>query len=267
MKMKLFEPLILKFEDANWARSPVPGLPDTVLEAHPELYKIAGQDITGGKKENNLGRGDSPSAGQIARAALYKEIKGLDYREPEFARTDSRICGQFVKTGPYNPYSFQAFQKYIPGIKSESLEKLTAGINKTAVAEGTEDLQNFRQDSTVAETNIHYPTNNTLAWDCVKTSLRLPERLQADIEGMSIEEYRSAAKKTYFKINVCKDADERAELFTEQLQRFGACINQVSNIVKKRLCPEIIGNYSGLYYRGTKPPGWGRCGGWPPQRG
>jgi IS5 family transposase len=74
--------------------------------------------------------------------------------------------------------------------------------------------------------NILNPTNNTLVWDCVKTSLMLLERLQADIEGMSIEEYWSAAKKTYFKINVCKDADERAELFTEQLRRFGACITR-----------------------------------------
>jgi IS5 family transposase len=234
MKIKLFQPLVLKFEEANWARNPEFGLLDTVLEAHPELYTIVEQDITGGRKENNLGRGDSPSVEQIVRAALYKEMKGLDYRELEFAQTDSRICEQFVKTDPYNPYSFQVFQKYISRIKSENLEKLMAEINKIAIAEGIEDLQNFRQDSTVVETDIHYPTNNALVWDCIKTSQRLLERLQEDIGSMSIEEYRNAAKKTYFKINVSKDADERTALFVEQLQRFGACINQVSNIVKKK---------------------------------
>jgi IS5 family transposase len=234
MKMKLFQPLTLKFEEANWARNPEFGLLDTVLEAHPELYKIVEQDITGRRKENNLGRGDSPSVEQIVRAALYKEIKCLDYRELEFAQTDSRICEQFVKTDPYNPYSFQVFQKYISRIKSKSLEKLMVEINKIAIAEGLEDLKNFRQDSTVVETNIHYPTNNALVWDCIKTSQRLLERLQEDIQGMSIEEYRKGAKKTYFKINVSKDADERTALFMEQLQRFGASINQVSNIVKKK---------------------------------
>jgi IS5 family transposase len=105
-------------------------------------------------------------------------MKQPDCRELEFAQTDSRICGQFVKTDRYNPYGFQVFQKYISRIKSGNLEKLTVGINKTAVEEGIEDLRNFRQDSTVVETNIHYPTNNALVRDCIKTSQRLPERLR-----------------------------------------------------------------------------------------
>jgi IS5 family transposase len=41
-------------------------------------------------------------------------------------------------------------------------------------------------------------------------------------------------EETYFKINVIKEAEERTKLFAEQLQRFTACINQVSNIVKKK---------------------------------
>jgi len=32
-------------------------------------------------------------------------------------------------------------------------------MNKIAISEGLEDIQDFRQDTTVVETNIHYPTN------------------------------------------------------------------------------------------------------------
>jgi IS5 family transposase len=106
MKMKLFEPPVLKFKEANRSRNPEFGLLDTVLETYPELYKIVEGDITEGKTDGNLGRGDSPSVEQIVRAALYKEMKQLDYRELEFAQTDSRICEQFVKTDRYNPYRF-----------------------------------------------------------------------------------------------------------------------------------------------------------------
>jgi IS5 family transposase len=124
MKMKLFEPLALKFEEANWSRNPEFGLVDTILETHPELYKIVEGDIRAGQKDTSLGRGDTPSVEQIVRGAIYKEMKHLDYRELEFAQTDSRICEQFVKADPYRPYSFQVFQKYISRIKSENLEKL-----------------------------------------------------------------------------------------------------------------------------------------------
>jgi IS5 family transposase len=160
-------------------------------------------------------------------------MKGYDYRELEYAQEDSRICGQFVKIDPLRPYSFQMYQKYISRIKAETLEKLMVAINKIAIEEGLEDIEKFRQDSTVVETNIHYPTNNSLVWDCIKEADRLLTRLRGEVNTLDVKQYKKAAKKTYFKINVTKDADKRTELFREQLVRFIKCINQVSNIVKE----------------------------------
>ena len=50
-------------------------------------------------------------------------------------------------------------------------------LNKIAIGEGLEYLKSFRQDTTVIETNIHYPTNNSPVWDCIKECGRLPEHL------------------------------------------------------------------------------------------
>jgi IS5 family transposase len=233
MKMKLFEPWKLKFKDANWANNPEFGLIDTILEQHPELIKMLEADITEGTKGGNFGRGDTPSVEQIVRAGLYKEMKGYDYRELEYAQEDSRICEQFVKIDPLRPYSFQMYQKYISRIKAETLEKLMVAINKIAIEEGLEDIKQFRQDSTTVETNIHYPTNNSLVWDCIKEADRLLTHLKEEVNTLEVDQYKKAAKKTYFKINVTKGAEKRVELFREQLVRFIKCINQVSNIVKK----------------------------------
>jgi len=119
--MKIFESWKLKFEQPNWKRNPEFGLMDTLLEKHPHLYEIAAPDITTGAKDSNFGRDDMPSVEQITSAAIYKEIKGLDYRELEYAQTDSRICEQFIKINPLRPYSFQVFQKYISKISADSL--------------------------------------------------------------------------------------------------------------------------------------------------
>jgi hypothetical protein len=56
--MKIFEPLMLKFEDPKWINDPELGLIDTVLEEHPELIKMLAPDITVGQKEGNFGRQD-----------------------------------------------------------------------------------------------------------------------------------------------------------------------------------------------------------------
>ena len=97
MKMKLFEPLRLKFEKPNWSSNPEFGLVDTILEQHPELYGYVQADIVKGCKASDFGRKDTPSIERIVRAAIYKELRQLDYRELEYHQEDSRICDQFLK--------------------------------------------------------------------------------------------------------------------------------------------------------------------------
>jgi IS5 family transposase len=151
---------MLKFEEGNWASDSELALMDTILEQNPQLITMLESDITRGNAGSTFGRQDTPSVEQIVRAAIFKEMKKLDYRALEYAQEDSRICEQFVKIDPYRPYSFQVWQKYISRISEEKLEKFMVAMNKIAIEEGLEDVQEFRQDTTVIETNIHYPTNN-----------------------------------------------------------------------------------------------------------
>lgn len=234
MKPKLFETLRLKFEKADWANNPEFGLMDTILEQHPDLIKIVEPDIIKGCKISEFGRQDMPSIEQIVRAAIYKEIKSLDYRELEYHQTDSRICEQFVKIDNLRPYSFQVFQKYISKISEPNLQKLMVALNKIAIGEGLEDIEKLRQDSTVVETNIHYPTNNALVWDCIKESHRLLTHLAEEVSELDYRDYTKDAKKTFYKINNTKSGDKRIDLFKKQLITFTKCINQVSNIIKKK---------------------------------
>ena len=183
--MKIFEPLVLKFEDGNWANDPELGLMDTILEQNPKLIKMLETDITGGKPSPTFGRQDTPSVEQIIRAAI-KEMKNLDYRSLEYAQEDSKICEKFVKINPYRPYSFQVRQKYISRISEEKLNKFMVEMNKIAIAEGLEDVRSFRQDTTVIETNIHYPTNNSLVWDCIKEIERLLEHLKEEYRRLQL---------------------------------------------------------------------------------
>lgn len=234
MKMKLFETLQLKFEKADWSRNPAFGLVDTILELHPELLKMVEPDILSGSKASNFGRKDIPSVEQIFRAALYKEFKCLDYRELEYEQSDSRICAQFVKLDELRPYCFQMYQKYISNIKESTLQQVLIALNKIAISEGLEDISKLRQDSTVVETNIHYPTNNSLVWDCIKESHRLFTDLSEEISDLDYRDYTVNAKKIYYNINITKSGDKRVDLFNKQLITFTKCINQVANVVKKK---------------------------------
>jgi len=232
--MKLFEELTIKFERPDWSRNPEFGLIDTILEKHPDILLLMKEDIAGNSKDSPFGRGDVPSVEQIVRAAIYKEMKGMDYRELEYAQSDSRICSNFIKLADRKPYSFQMFQNYISRIKPETLQKVLYRINQIAITEGYEDVDQLCQDTTVVESNIKYPTNNSLVWDCIHESHRLLSRLKEEVQDLSFINYTKEAKKTYFKINMIKKKDARYDLFCNQLILFTKVINQTSNVIKKK---------------------------------
>jgi transposase, IS5 family len=170
-------------------RTPEFGVIDTILELHPEIIQIFKTDVVDNDDINNFGRKDTPTVNQIVRAAFYKELKGYDYRELEYAQSDSRICATFIKLDERTPFCFQTFQKFISRINEDTLHKVLVEIVKIAIDEGFEYISKIRQDSTVVKSNIHYPTNNSLVWDCINESHRLLSHLKEEVESLSFIDY------------------------------------------------------------------------------
>ena len=224
--MKLLNELALTLENPQWAVNTEFALLDTILSMHPEIYELVRKDFSG-KASKSLGRKDAPTIEQILRGALYKEMNTLTYRELEYAQHDSRICSLFIKLNGRSPISFSVWQKYISMIKAETLEKVMIAINKIAQAEGLDDFSKMRQDSTAIETNIHYPTNNSLMWDCIKTFDRLLVKLCEETGGViTARRYKKQAKNHFFKINNTKQGEKRKETFAKQLKLLRTSINQ-----------------------------------------
>jgi IS5 family transposase len=197
--MRLYNDLMLKFEQTNWSKNPELGLIDTILEQNPGLIQQLSVDIVKGMKRSDFGRKNTPTIEQIVRAAIYKEFKSLTYRDLDYEQTDSRICATFIGIDELRPYSYQVWQKYISKIRQETLQHFLVELNKVAINEGLENLTSIRTDSTVVESNIHYPTNSALVWDCIKEAHRLLSRL-AEKEDIKVRDYHKAAKSNHFKI-------------------------------------------------------------------
>ena len=231
--MKLLNELSLTLENPQWQVNPEFALIDTVLSMHPEIYKLVERDFSSVTRKL-LGRKDSPTIEQILRGALYKEMKSLTYRELEYAQHDSRICALFIKLDGRKPISFTVWQKYISMIKATTLEKVMIAINKVAQAEGLEDFSKARTDSTAIETNIHYPTNNSLTWDCIRTIDRIMAKLAGQTGGMiTARRYKKQAKKNFVKINNTKSAEARKETFKKQLKLLRASISQAEKTLDR----------------------------------
>jgi hypothetical protein len=194
--MKTFNDLCLRFENPVWQHYPELAVMDSILESHPELVNLVKDDVTRGSRSQRLGRKDGPSVEQIMRAAIYKEIKRVEYRQLEADLYDSTVCREFIKLDGRQPFSFEVLHKYISIIRKESLVNLMFAINRLMIGEGIEDVQKVRIDSTVVEAPIHYPTNNALVWDCFKEFYRLVAQLKKHCRELKVKNHKKQAKKT-----------------------------------------------------------------------
>jgi hypothetical protein len=74
-------------------------------------------------------------------------------------------------------------------------------VVQAAVALGLEDGAKLRVDTTVVETDIHHPTDNTLLWDVVRVVTRLIGHLAEALNMRCIEGFRdrrrSARRRMY----------------------------------------------------------------------
>jgi IS5 family transposase len=216
--MRLHNELKLRFDTPIWCLYPELALFDVLLDKNPHFVTLVSKDVLFDLKDSTLGRKDSPTVEQVLRAAIYKEIKRLTYRELQADMLDSKICNIFLKLEENQGYSYSVMQKYISKIKEESIRSIIIEINNIAISEGIEQVDKISTDTTNIETNVHYPTNNSLVLDCIETATRLLKRIKKDKKDDDdrLDKQRKEAKKLNYDINNTKK-EEMPGLFDPYL--------------------------------------------------
>ena len=70
-----------------------------------------------------------------------------------------------------------AFNRAVNRLTPDDLQAVNNAVIQAAVDLGLEDGRKLRVDTTVVETDIHHPTDNTLLWDSVRVITRLVRQL------------------------------------------------------------------------------------------
>jgi transposase, IS5 family len=231
--MKIHTDLKLRFDSPFWASYPEFALFDVILTKKPELIEIVSKDVLSGIKDSKFGRKDSPTVEQVLRAAIYKEVKKLDYRGLAIDIIDSRICGVFLQLEEGQTLSYSVLQKYISKIKQANIDKIIHKINEIAIEEGIETAKTIGTDTTTVETDIHYPTNNSLVYDCIKTASRLLKEIRKNDKDSrdKLDKMQQSAKKYNYEINNTK-AEEQPDLFAPYLAILQALIKESQEVIK-----------------------------------
>ena len=145
---------------------------DTFLNQHSELIEQVRLDLERGLKKPETGRiGIAPA--QVLRSLALMRIKDWDYRELRERINDGYTLRGFTQFDCLPVPKHDAFNRAFNRLTPATLQTINQAVIQAAIALGVEDGKKLRVDTTVVETNIHYPTDATLLWDSVRTITRL----------------------------------------------------------------------------------------------
>jgi IS5 family transposase len=146
------------------------------LDAQPEVLERVRQDLQRGLKNPKTGRkGLTPE--QTLRSYVLRRIKNVDYRELRSQIAEGYTLRCFTRFYSSPVPKHKAFNDAFNKLRPPTIKGINDLVVRGAVALGLEDGSKLRTDTTVGETDIHHPTDNTLLWDVVRVVTRLVGRL------------------------------------------------------------------------------------------
>src|SRR5205807_5107975 len=151
------------------------------LDDHAEMVEAVRQDLERGLKKPGTGRtGLTPS--QTLRSLILMRVKSWDYRELRERIADGFTLRRFTQFYCRSVPKHDAFHRAFHQLTPQTLQAVNDVVVDAAVDLGLEDGNQLRVDTTVVQTDIHHPTDNTLLWDVVRVVTRLVGRLKKAVQ-------------------------------------------------------------------------------------
>jgi IS5 family transposase len=166
----------LEFLSQNVRLEPVLQAISNFIDQHAELVEKVRRDLATGLKKPHTGR-HGLTAEQTLRSLTLMRVKNWDYRELRERIADGYTLRRFTDFHSQSVPKHDAFHRAFNRLTPATLQAVNDTMVRAAVTLGLEDGKKLRADTTVVETDIHHPTDNTLLWDSVRVVTRLVERL------------------------------------------------------------------------------------------
>ena len=205
------------------------------LDDHEELIEPVRRDLQRGLKNPRTGRGGLTPQ-QVLRSLIVMRVKSWDYRELRERIADGYTLRQFTDFYCQPVPKHHAFNRAFNRLTPKTLQAVNELVVQAAVDLGLEDGQTLRVDSTVVQTDIHHPTDNTLLWDVVRVITRLIDCL-AEAVQQHIQGFRNRTRAARRRMQEIQrlTPKERHERQTKKYRQLIGITDEVVNSARKVL--------------------------------
>jgi IS5 family transposase len=202
------------------------------LDQQPAVIERVRRDLVRGLKRPNKGR-RGLTASQVLRALVLMRMKNWDYRELRERIADGITLREFTDFYCAKVPKHDAFNRSFNRLTPATLKAINDLVVEAAVKLGLEDGSKLRVDTTVVETDVHHPTDNTLLWDVVRVLTRLLGRLAKALELRRIAGFRDRSRAAHRRMYEIQrmTSRQRAGAGSRQIATYRALIAIAEEVV------------------------------------
>ena len=214
---------------------------DEVLE--DELLVAAVYDALGKRHPKSRSRGRQGTPAEVVlRLLILKHIRNWSYEVLEREVRANLVYRNFTRVGGAKMPDAKTMGRWGVAIGPQVVKQIHERMVKIAQHKGVMDGRRMRVDTTVVETNIHYPTDSSLLGDGVRVLTRTMKRI-AKIAGATGAKLRDRSRSVKLRVlDIARAARSKAKQGQEKLKRaYGQLLNSTSRVVgqAKRFSNEI----------------------------
>ena len=192
-------------------------------------------------KSRSRGRRGIP-AETVLRLLILKHIRNLSYEVLEREVRANLVYRDFARVGGGKMPDAKTMGRWGLAVGPQVLRQIHDRIVKIAQDKSVVTGRRMRVDTTVVESNIHYPTDSTLLGDGVRVLTRTMRKI-TDIVGMAGTKLRNRSRSVKLRVlEIMRITRAKGSLNRERLQqRYRRLLDTTSRVVgqAKRFSEEI----------------------------
>jgi transposase, IS5 family len=153
----------------------------------PALVELVRQSLAARRPRSTRTGRPSIAPDRLLRCCVVKHLKGWSFRELEREVRSNLVYRQFTRFDAEATPDFSTFSRTFALLSPTLTEQIHQRVVGLGREQGVARGRKLRTDTTVVETNIHYPTDSTLLGDGIRVLSRSLKRIAAECKGRALE--------------------------------------------------------------------------------
>src|SRR5438270_11999036 len=171
---------------------------------------------------------------RLLRCCVLKHLKGWSFRELDRELRSNLIYRRFTRFDAEATPTYSAFSRLFAVLSPEATQQIHHRVVGLAREKGAAPGHKIRIDSTVVESNVHYPSDSTLLGDGIRVLSRALKRMAAKCQAGALEVVHHGRAVKHRLLEISRAAKSLTQTSRERMQeRYRKLLGLTRGVVRE----------------------------------